>query len=202
MDVQRVIMWALAFIAKIPECIISEWVPPSIGFAPLSTLFCHPLLHHFPSHLGIPAWGFTWVPIVYWTLCIVLRPFSLRTTNFPALIQKGLVFCALPYSAYDTSHMSVTMSHAKQNSWMWQSLIKHGPAGAAGISTISLYLCTSWSCYKCPTAACLSAETFRIPCGHCTNYSPILTRKSVTPLPTLTSSHYVLRSVVDILSWL
>ena len=41
---------------KRSECIISEWVPPSIGFAPLSTLSCHPLLHHLQSDLGIPAW--------------------------------------------------------------------------------------------------------------------------------------------------
>ena len=30
-------------------------------------------------------------------------PFSPRTTSWPALIQKGLVFRALPYSAHDTS---------------------------------------------------------------------------------------------------
>ena len=40
------------------------------------------------------------------------------------------------------------------------------------------------------------AATFRMPCRHHTNYSPILTRKSVTPLPTLTSSYYLLLSVV------
>ena len=36
------------------------------------------------------------------------------------------------------THMSVTMSRTKRSSRAWQSLVKHEPAGAAGISTISL----------------------------------------------------------------
>ena len=73
------------------------------------------------------------------------------------------------------SHMSVTMSRTKQSSRAWQSLVKHEPAGAAGIST-SLYLRTGQSPYKCPAAACLSAATrlWRQPSGCPMGTTPII----------------------------
>ena len=63
--------------------------------------------------------------------------------------------------AYD-SHMFTYVSHYityQMSSRAWQSLIKHEPARAVRISTISLYLHTGRSPYKCPMAACLSVAT-------------------------------------------